>query len=84
MALYFLLMTGAPGPMRMQSRLWTGASVPQSCSPTAAGWVTRSQAYDCLDILLRQRRYVRPADPEGYDRLVERLLCKKRGSGCPP
>ncbi|AYD89080.1 hypothetical protein D5R93_01660 [Actinomyces lilanjuaniae] len=50
----------------------------------AAGWVTRSQVHDYLDTLRDNDRHVRPSDAGGYDRLVERLLRKKRGSGRSP
>ena len=43
--------------------------------------IDRRQVYEDLDALRRNDRHVRPADPAGYDRLVERLWAKARHRG---
>ncbi|WP_250707815.1 hypothetical protein [Actinomyces sp. 217892] len=41
------------------------------------GKIDRRQAHEDLNVLRRNSRHVRPADPTGYDRLVERLWAKR-------
>lgn len=47
------------------------------------GRIDRNQVYEALTTLKEHGRYVRPSDPTGYDRLVERLwtTARHRGTG---